>query len=59
MKRSGTADLPLHYGKVPAWLYERMSSLGRSIVEVIFCSLYLWRQRQAVNADSARVASAF
>lgn len=35
MKRSGTADLPLHYGKVPAWLYERMSSLGRSIVEVI------------------------
>ena len=35
MKRSGTADLPLHYGKVPAWLYERMSTLGRSIVEVI------------------------
>ena len=35
MKRSGIADLPLHYGKVPAWLYERMASLGRSIVEVI------------------------
>jgi len=35
MKRSGTADLPLHYGKVPAWLYERMSVLGLSIVEVI------------------------
>ncbi|HAY3505899.1 DUF763 domain-containing protein [Elizabethkingia anophelis] len=35
MKRSGTADLPLHYGKVPAWLYERMSALGLSIVEVI------------------------
>ncbi|MCL1668511.1 DUF763 domain-containing protein [Elizabethkingia ursingii] len=35
MKRSGTADLPLHYGKVPAWLYERMSTLGLSIVEVI------------------------
>ena len=35
MKRSGTADLPLHYGKVPAWLYERMSALGISIVEVI------------------------
>ncbi|HAE69115.1 MULTISPECIES: DUF763 domain-containing protein [Sphingobacterium] len=35
MKRSGTADLPLHYGKVPAWLYERMALLGRSIVEVI------------------------
>ncbi|WP_042720592.1 DUF763 domain-containing protein, partial [Flavobacterium sp. B17] len=35
MKRSGIADLPLHYGKVPPWLYERMSILGLSIVEVI------------------------
>ncbi len=35
MKRSGSATLPLHYGKVPAWLYERMSALGLSIVEVI------------------------
>lgn len=35
MKRSGTADLPLHYGKVPPWLYERMSALGLSVIEVI------------------------
>lgn len=35
MKRSGSATLPLHYGKVPPWLYERMSALGLSIVEVI------------------------
>ena len=35
MKRSGIADLPLHYGKVPTWLYERMSALGLSIVEAI------------------------
>ncbi|WP_294280347.1 DUF763 domain-containing protein [uncultured Chryseobacterium sp.] len=35
MKRSGTADLPLHYGKVPQWLYERMSALGLSVIEVI------------------------
>lgn len=35
MKRSGTADLPLHYGKVPPWLYERMSALGFSIIEAI------------------------
>lgn len=35
MKRSGTANLPLHYGKVPPWLYERMATLGRSIVEVM------------------------
>lgn len=35
MKRSGTADLPLHYGKVPLWLSERMATLGFSIVETI------------------------
>ncbi|MDY0932999.1 DUF763 domain-containing protein [Chryseobacterium sp. CFBP8996] len=35
MKRSGTATLPLHYGKVPPWLYERMAVLGLSIVEVM------------------------
>lgn len=35
MKRGGTADLPLHYGKVPKWLYERMSKLGLSIIENI------------------------
>lgn len=29
------ADLPLHYGQVPAWLYERMSKLGGSIIEAI------------------------
>lgn len=35
MKKAGTADLPLHYGKVPSWLYERMSKLGLSIIETI------------------------
>lgn len=35
MKRSGQADLPLHYGRVPPWLYERMSRLGRAIVEAV------------------------
>ncbi|WEK20894.1 MAG: DUF763 domain-containing protein [Candidatus Pedobacter colombiensis] len=35
MKRSGTADLPLHYGFVPKWLAERMSSLGLAITEAI------------------------
>ncbi len=34
MKR-GTADLPLHYGTVPAWLAQRMSLLGGAIVEAI------------------------
>lgn len=29
------ADLPLHYGKVPPWLAERMRKLGGAIVEAI------------------------
>lgn len=33
--KSGHADLPLHYGKVPKWLYERMGLLGGAIVEAI------------------------
>jgi hypothetical protein len=35
MKRSGTADLPLHGGRVPAWLAERMTRLGTGIVESV------------------------
>jgi len=35
MKRSGTADFPLHYGHVPLWLADRMSKLGFAIVETI------------------------
>lgn len=35
MKRSGSADLPLHYGHFPMWLAERMSKLGFAIVETI------------------------
>jgi hypothetical protein len=35
MKRSGTADLPLHHGRVPAWLSSRMASMGGAIVEII------------------------
>lgn len=35
MKRTGSADLPLHYGYVPQWLYERMAALGLAITESI------------------------
>ena len=35
MKRSGHADLPLHNGRVPKWLAERMSLLGRAITEAV------------------------
>ncbi len=35
MPRSGYADLPLHYGKVPPWLAERMTKLGGAIIEAL------------------------
>lgn len=35
MKRSGSADLPLHYGSVPPWLATRMAKLGLAITESI------------------------
>jgi uncharacterized protein len=35
MKRSGFADLPLHGGRVPPWLAERMTRLGTAIAESI------------------------
>lgn len=35
LKRSGSADLPLHYGHVPPWLAQRMATLGLAITEAI------------------------
>jgi len=35
MKRSGLADLPLHGGRVPAWLATRMTTLGAAIAESV------------------------
>jgi hypothetical protein len=34
-QRTGSADLPLHGGRVPAWLSDRMARLGRVLVEAI------------------------
>src|SRR6059058_609460 len=35
MGRTGSADLPLHGGRVPAWLAARMARLGTVIVEAL------------------------
>jgi hypothetical protein len=35
MRRSGQADLPLHGGRVPDWLKDRMVPLGTAIVESV------------------------
>ncbi len=34
-RRSGSADLPLHHGRVPSWLGQRMTRLGAVICEAI------------------------
>jgi len=34
-KRSGSADLPLHGGWVPAWLGQRMAKLSAVVTEAI------------------------
>ena len=38
MKRSGFADLPLHGGRVPPWLAERMEKLGTAIAENVIAN---------------------
>src|SRR5437868_6111658 len=35
MQRSGFADLPLHGGRVPSWLADRMTKLGTAITESV------------------------
>src|ERR1051326_6864162 len=35
MQKSGIADLPLHHGRVPQWLAERMTRMGAAILEAV------------------------
>ena len=35
MPRTGTATAPLHYGKAPAWLFNRMMLLAREVIAAI------------------------
>src|SRR5439155_1846111 len=35
MRRTGIAELPLHGGKAPPWLFQRMVKLGREIIRLI------------------------
>jgi hypothetical protein len=42
MKRSGTADLPLHGGRVPGWLADGMKRLGTASVENVVQHYGAW-----------------
>jgi len=33
--RTGTANLPLHYGRAPRWLFGRMTRLAGEIASVV------------------------
>jgi len=35
MPKTGTATLPLHYGRAPKWLFDRMTALSREIIYAI------------------------
>lgn len=35
MQKTGIVTLPLHYGKAPKWLFDRMSALSREIIYAI------------------------
>ena len=52
MRRSGVADLPLHGGRVPQWLAERMTKLGTAITESII-------HDQGTSAFLARLSDPF
>jgi len=51
-RRSGSADLPLHGGRVPAWLGERMTRLGTVMSEAVI-------HHYGRDAFLARLASPF
>ena len=35
MINSGTMGLPLHFGKVPRWLTDRMGDMGSAVIESV------------------------
>jgi len=45
VKRTGIADSPLHGGKAPRWLFQRMTGLARQLI--IACCAGVWNQGAA------------
>lgn len=44
--RTGIANLPLHYGACPAWLFSRMKRLARAIIEAM---VYEFNQKEVLR----------
>ncbi len=49
MKKTGTTDLPLHGGKAPRWLFERMVKLSGAITDAI---IYEYGQKEFLRRIS-------
>ena len=52
LRRAGSADLPLHGGRVPKWLGDRMTRLGTVITEAM---PRVWSRRVAAVGASVLV----
>ena len=53
--KTGTVDLSLHHGHVPAWLAGRMARLGRVVVEALVLeSAIVYDQRRRALAWNGR-----
>ncbi|GAH08798.1 unnamed protein product [marine sediment metagenome] len=53
--RTGIANLPLHYGKVPPWLFGRMVKLAREIVIAIVTDFGAGEKPHNVLAELKRL----
>jgi hypothetical protein len=53
-RRAGSADLPLHGGRVPKWLSDRMTRLGAVITEAIVLE---YGRGAGTRADRQRCAA--
>ena len=46
MEKGGVASLPLHSGRTPRWLFKRMVSLARGIIEII---IYEYKPQELIK----------
>ena len=55
--RTGTANLPLHYGQAPRWLFERMVQLAREITQAIVLEYGPAEMLRRLSPTAARTVS--
>jgi hypothetical protein len=58
MSRTGFARLPLHGGKAPRWLFQRMAALGRDPEPLVYANI-VRRARDRAHVDRSEKVRAF